>query len=136
MAGVLESRIGVLIALVLVMSLSFAASELGGEVVTLTTTDAEGDSHETSLWIVEDEGSLWLRASNPGSGWLKRITAKPDVELSRGGESTRYRAEIVRGRSDRINEKMAEAYGWADSVIGVMRDSSSTMAIRLVPLSP
>ena len=59
--------IGVLIALALVFVLSFAASELGGEVVTLTTLDAEGARHETSLWIVEDDGSLWLRAGNsPG----------------------------------------------------------------------
>ena len=130
-----KTVIAVLIALVLGMSLMFAASELGGEVVTLTTRDAEGMPYETSLWIVEDEGSLWLRAGDPKARWLKRIGASPEVELSRGEESSRYRAEIVPGRSDRINRKMAEAYGWADRLIGGMRDDSSTMAIRLVPLA-
>jgi hypothetical protein len=112
----------------------FAASELGGEVVTLTTFDAEGASHETSLWIVEDDGSQWLRAGSPGSAWLARIRDNPKVELARDGAAKTYRAEIVVDRRDRINRMMAEAYGWADSVVGAMRESELTLAVRLVPV--
>jgi hypothetical protein len=124
--------IGVLVALALVFALMFAARELGGEVVTLTTLDGDGTRHETSLWIVEDDGSLWLRAGNSGSSWLTRLTLEPRVEVSRAGETASYRAEIVPERSQRIDEKMADDYGWADSLIGGMRDSGGTTAIRLV----
>ena len=50
--------IGVVVALGLVMGLMFAASELGGEVVRLVTRDTDGTLHETSLWVVEDEGAF------------------------------------------------------------------------------
>ena len=125
--------IGVLVALGLVMGLMFAASELGGEVVTLVTSDTDGTLHETSLWIVEDEGALWLRAGNPDSSWLKRIRKTPAVTLTRAGKTVRYRAEVVLGRNGRINQLMADGYGWADRVIGGMRDAAETVAIRLVP---
>lgn len=128
--------VGVLLALGLAFGLMFAASELGGEVVTLTTRGPDGAQYETSLWIVEDEGSLWLRAGNPESAWLKRLAEAPLVELRRGAEAVEYRAEIVRGRAERINQKMAEAYGWADRAIGGMRDEGMVTAVRLVPVQP
>ena len=33
-----------------------AASEMGGEVVTLTTNDAQGAERTTSLWVVDHGG--------------------------------------------------------------------------------
>lgn len=129
-----KTGIGVLLALAAVVALMTAASELGGEVVTVATRDAEGTTFETSLWIIEDEGSLWLRAGNPDSTWLKRIRLDPGVEVTRGDQTVAYRAEVVSGRSGRVNQRMAEEYGWADRVIGLMRDSESTRAIRLVPV--
>jgi hypothetical protein len=127
-----KTGIGVLVALALVFGARFAASELGGEVVTLTTFDSEGEPYETSLWIVHDDGSLWLRAGNPGSSWLARIRLDPKVEVTRAGETVAYRAEIVLDRRDRINRKMADAYGWADTLIGAMRESESTQPVRLI----
>jgi acyl transferase domain-containing protein len=106
----------------------------GNTLTTLATRNAEGTTFETSLWIIEDEGSLWLRAGNPDSSWLKRIRATPQVEVTRGDETVVYLAEVVSGRSGRVNQRMAEEYGWADQVIALMRDSESTRAIRLVPV--
>ena len=43
----------------------FAVSMIGaetGEVVVLHTIDADGASHTTRLWIVDDAGEAWLRA--------------------------------------------------------------------------
>ena len=127
-----KTGIGVLIALALAFGAMLAASELGGEVVTLTTFDSEGKTYETPLWIVQDDGSLWLRAGNPNSNWLERIRLDPKVEVTRDGETVAYRADIVLERRDRINRKMADVYGWADTLIGTMRESESTQPVRLI----
>jgi hypothetical protein len=111
----------------------YAASNLGGEVVTLVTRDADGREFETPLWIVEDDGSLWLRAGDPESRWLERLRGQPRVELVRDGERLPYRAFPEPDLSPRINRLMAEDYGWADSLLDLMRDPEQTTAIRLEP---
>jgi hypothetical protein len=112
------------------------ASEYGGEVVVLTTTDAEGVDHRTSLWIVEDEGRQWLRAGDSESGWYQRLRANPEVRLERGGQAGTYRAFPDPTRTQRINFLMARDYGVADRLIGLLRDDAKTMAIRLEPIEP
>ena len=52
-----------------------------GEVVTLHTSDANGDLQQTQLWIVDIEGQRYLRAVDPDSEWLSRLRADPNVEL-------------------------------------------------------
>ena len=123
-----------LIAVVLVGGL-MAASELGGEVVTLVTVDHEGRRYETSLWIVEDEDDLWLRAGMPSNTWYRRIQQHPEVTVIReDGSELRYRAEPAPDRTARINKRMAEDYGIADRLIGMFRDSDESVAIRLDPI--
>ncbi len=110
------------------------ASDFGGEVVTLTTTGKGGSRHDTKVWIVEDHNQLWIRAGQPASAWLLRLQAEPRVTMTRNGESADYRAVVVPKQQERINRLMAEDYGWADTVISVMRDSGETTAIRLDPV--
>jgi hypothetical protein len=112
------------------------ASEYGGEVVVLTTTDAEGVDHRTSLWIVEDEGRQWLRAGNSESGWYQRLRGNPEVRLERAGQLGTYRAFPDPTRTQRINFLMARDYGVADRLIGLLRDDARSMAVRLEPVDP
>jgi hypothetical protein len=111
----------------------FAASELGGEVVELTTYDPEGRSYPTSVWIVEDHEQLWLRAGDSGSAWFLRLEQTPEVEVERDGVRRAYTAVPMPRQRDRINPEFAEKYGWADRLIGTMRDDSATTPIRLDP---
>jgi hypothetical protein len=111
-----------------------AAGDLGGEVVKLTTSGDGGRAFETSLWIVEDHGQLWLRAGQPESAWFLRLQQDPMVRMSRDGKSQQYRAVVVEKQRARINRLMAEQYGWADQLIGLVRDSDTTSAIRLDPV--
>ncbi len=127
---------GVVLALLLFVALILAASELGGEVVKIYTTDGEGMRHETPVWLVEDAGSLWLRAGQPGVAWLLRIQDNPDLELERAGTALPYRAVLVPGKRDRINQLMAEKYGWAESLISLIHDEGAIVPIRLHPLEP
>jgi hypothetical protein len=112
------------------------ASEYGGEVVDLTTTDAEGVDHHTSLWIVEDQGSQWLRAGSIDSAWYVRLRDNPEVRLHRGGQDGTYRAFPAPQHTDRINLLMARDYGYADQLVGLFRDDTKSMAVRLDPIEP
>lgn len=122
----------------LVLALAFvaliaAASHFGGELVTLRSADSMGVETETTLWVVDDAGAIWLRSGNPNTGWLERIESRPEVQLERDGEWHDYRATPVPGGTERINALMAEKYGWADMVIGLIRDSSNAVPVRLDP---
>ena len=123
--------VGALLALILlVFVLQIAASE-SGEVVVLRTQDANDAAHETRLWVVEHEGRPWLRAGNPGTGWLVRLQARPEVEIVRGGETLRVRAVPVPDARDRINALMNEKYGLADSYVCLFFRRPSKIPVRL-----
>jgi len=122
----------------LVLAIAFVAllgiaSRFGGELVTLRTGDEMNVQTDTTLWVVDDAGAIWLRSGNPSTGWLQRLEARPEVELERNGEWHDYRATPVPGGTERINTLMAEKYGWADTVIGLVRDSSNAIPVRLDP---
>jgi len=112
------------------------ASDYGGEVVRLTTTDAEGVDHHTSLWIVEDRGKQYLRAGSIESAWYQRLRDNPEVRLSRGGKEGTYRAFPDPQQTGRINLLMARDYGYADKLIALMRDDALSLAVRLEPIDP
>jgi hypothetical protein len=125
----------VLVALpLLLVAVVMAASEFGGELITLHTRDLDGVEHTTSLWIIEGEGHAWLRAGDPGSGWLQRLGASPEVLIERGGKSTRFRAVPMPERIDFVNEAMARKYGFANALIDFTLDASDAIAVRLDPI--
>jgi len=109
----------------------FAASELGGEVVTLTTADERGVEYQTSLWVVDHRGQAWLRAGSTDAGWYQRLREDPQVRLERNGEVEKYEAVPVPDQTQRINELMAAKYGWADRIVGLVGDEKASMAVRL-----
>ena len=115
--------------------LIFAASELGGEGVTLHTVDGSGGEHTTSLWVVELDGAQYLRGGDGASGWVQRLRENPEVRVERGGEVAPYRAVIEPGRVREIDALMAEKYGAADAIIDVIRDPAQSVAVRLEPIA-
>jgi hypothetical protein len=112
----------------------FAASELGGEVIKLRTFKENGLASETSLWIVEDHGSLYIRAGMPDSKWLARIEDADRVQVVRNGAEKDYRPVIITRLQDRVNRLMAEKYGWAEKLMGLTRSIEQTIPIRLDPI--
>ncbi|MFI5314105.1 MAG: nitroreductase/quinone reductase family protein [Myxococcota bacterium] len=113
----------------------FAASEFGGEVVTLRTREGSAE-RRTHLWVVDDAGFAWLRAGEPSSGWLARIDANPDVTVERGGVTTHFHAVPVRDPAvrDRIHALMREKYPLADRFISAMRDPNGSVPVKLEPV--
>jgi len=126
-----------LVALPILFGLAvLAASELGGEVVTLYTRDEAGRESRTSLWVVDYGGYPYLRAGDRDAGWCERLRRVPDVRVERGGETLRYRAVPAPEQTPTVDALMAERYGLADRLVGLMRDPGASMAIRLEPASP
>ncbi|HTO06783.1 MAG TPA: nitroreductase/quinone reductase family protein [Myxococcota bacterium] len=119
------------------VGLIFAASEFGGEGVVLHTHDGSAD-RTTHLWVVDDGGFAWLRAGVPGTGWLKRIEANPDVTVERGGQTFHFRAVPIHEPAirDRIHELMRQKYAWADKFVSMLRDPKGSVPVRLEPVAP
>jgi hypothetical protein len=86
------------------------------EVAVLRTFYADGQGHDTKLWVVDHEGRLWLRGGRHHLGWLDRIRHNPRVELTRDGITEEYVAVIEEEPETKraINQAMAEKYGWID----------------------
>ena len=125
----------VLVALVLAFGLFYVALGESGEVVVLETSDTEG-THETRLWVVDDDGAAWLRTGDPRSPWLARLRARPEVAVTRGGERREYRARVVDDAAtrERINALTLEKYGWRESSLRAMgMGPEGTTPVRLEP---
>lgn len=115
----------------------FALSELGGEVVTVRSTRADGSLKDTRLWVVDDGGETWLRAGVPTEPWLEHIGHHPRIQLVRGGTTKAFVAMAVRTDQarDRVHALMAAKYGTADKIISLIRDPEGSVAVRLQDLA-
>jgi hypothetical protein len=114
-----------------------AASE-SGEVVTLTTRDAEGLPYDTRLWVVDHEGAQWLRTGDPDKYWYQRLLDQPIVVLERGGTTRRYVAVPVRepARAAPVQAAFADKYGTADWIVALSGDADDRVLVRLDPAPP
>ena len=123
--------LGGLLALAVVVFVSQMVASETGEVVVLTTSGPEGKSMETRLWVVDLEGSQYLRASE-GSGWYGRLLAEPAVELGRGENSGSYTAVPSPDLRDTVNDLMLEKYGWRDVYVSwLVGDRDDAIPIRM-----
>lgn len=112
-----------------------------GEVATLTTHAADGETFETQVWVVDgaalshEEGVVFLRSYRSDAAWLKRLVASSAVELERDDWSLPYRAEPVADAAlrERLNEAMSAKYGLADRLLAPIFDPAAAVPVRLVP---
>jgi len=123
---------GLLAALVVLVS-AFGLDE--GEVVTLQTSNAAGASYDTSVWVIEDAGSLYLRAGRGDATWLARLRERPEIRIERHGERLAFLAVPLDDPAarERVNAAMAAKYGAADRILGRFVDLSRSVPIRLDP---
>lgn len=120
-----------LAALVLFTAVTLIALE-GSEVVVLRTYDAAGGGHDTRTWAADQLGAIWIEAANPDRVFLQRVRAQPRVALLRGGEWRRCTAELAGASGHaRIRRLLGKKYGWRDRWIGLLVDTSRSVAVRL-----
>ena len=129
--------------LILILGVLFASVAVGsmwideGEVVQLTTFDARDHEHETDLWIVEVDGARYVRADLPGADWLERLRARPEAELRHNGSEESVRATPVDDPAVRVavEQAMASKYGLVDRLVGVIRNESKAITVRIEPIA-
>lgn len=124
---------GLLAAAVLFGAVTLVALE-GKEVVIVRTVDATGQTHDTRTWIAEDQGTIWIEAATPDRPFAQNIVRSAQAEIIRAGAVRRYDASIVPNPDGhaRIRALLAQKYGWADCWIGLLQDTSGSVAVRFI----
>jgi hypothetical protein len=132
----MKAAVGALLA----AALAFGAVTLyaleGHEVVVLRTHAPGGSMRETRTWVADDGGAIWIEAASPERPFLQHLLANPEVEVERNGAVRRYRAVPLPNPAGhlRIRALLAEKYGWADWWVGLLTDTSASVAVRLEPI--
>lgn len=92
------------------------------EVAVLRTSDASGAVRETKLWVVDLDGTAWVRVARPERSWFQRLRERPDVELLRHGVALPYRAREIEDPEmrARVDAAFREKYGFVDWWYGVL----------------
>jgi hypothetical protein len=110
------------------------ALESGG-VAVIETRTPDGGVRSTHVWYTEPDGELWLEAGTPENAWFRDAQQHPALTFTAGGRSARYIARSVDGASGhaRIRSLMREKYGLRDRWVGLVVDTSRSVAVRLVP---
>jgi hypothetical protein len=111
------------------------ALESGGVAVVGTRTP-EGDVRSTHVWYAEPDGELWLEAGTPENPWFRDIQVSPELDFTSEGRSRRYTAHPIEGSSGhrRIRALLLEKYGFRDRWVGLLVDTSGSVAVRLEPI--
>jgi hypothetical protein len=118
-----------------VLVLAWSALRVGArDVGVLRTFDVQGKDLYTTLWVVDDAGFVWIRATRPDRNWLSHLQQNPNVQLRRSGRQRTYHAMVfdkdeVRAHVDR---RFREKYGLADRW-REWREGNDTIPIRLEP---
>jgi hypothetical protein len=130
-------RIALALALLLVLVAvgTYVAGEQT-EVAVLRTFDADGTAHATKLWVVDLDGTPWVRVANPRRSWFQRLREYPDVDLVRGGVGVRVRAVVISDPTAqaRVDAAFADKYGAVDRWYGLLL-RRNPVAVRLDPVA-
>ena len=104
--------------------LIFAASEFGGEVVTLLRPSADGDVDEVRIWFTEAGSDAFIEHGTDGDWWLERVKSGGPLSLMRAGLKVDYFAVSAPDLHARYHELRREKYGIADQIIEQLSFSS------------
>jgi hypothetical protein len=114
--------------------LTWWALESSG-VAVLETQRPDGSTRSTHVWHVTHNGMIWLEAGTPENAWFQDVEGSPGVVLRLEGRSAEYLAERVRESSGHatIRTLLREKYGFRDWWVGLLFDTSRSVAVRLIP---
>ena len=113
---------------------SWWALESGG-VAVIETRTPEGTVRQTHVWYAEPNGELWLEAGTPENPWFQDVQRNPALTFTAEGCSARYVARPVDDPSGhtRIRVLIGDKYGFRDRWVGLLVDTSRSVAVQLLP---
>lgn len=128
----------ILLVLVLLVGVLGGAQQYAaesGEVVVMTAAEQPSEPVSTRLWVVDYDGSAWLRAGSADAGWYQRLLVAETVTVERGGVVGTFVATPEHSSRAVIDQAMRAKYGWADRFISALFGGRENgVAIRLSPL--
>ena len=75
-----------------------------GSTIIITTFDGDGTSHDRVVSRLESDGQLYVAANHWPRAWYNRALEDPEVQVTRDGEKSDYRAVPVTGTEhDRVD---------------------------------
>ena len=132
--------------LVLRLSAWLAAASLGlagftfwaleaSDVAVLATQRPDGRTRETHVWWAAYADAIWVEAATPERAWLAEALASDGVELMRDGHGERFRVESAPGPKahTRVRTLLRQKYGLRDAWVGLLQDTSRSVAVLLHP---
>ncbi len=110
------------------------ALESGG-VAVIETRTPEGTVRSTPVWYTEPDEELWLEAGTPENAWFQDVQQNQVVTFRANGRSARYVARPVDHPSGhtRIRTLIRDKYGFRDRWVGLIVDTSRSVAVQLFP---
>lgn len=104
------------------------------EVAVLTTRTADGAARTTRVWVARHEGAFWIEAATPKRAWYVDLLGDPRVRLEIGGRAIEARALPEPGEDGHreIRRLLREKYGWADAWVGLLQDTTRSVAVRVI----
>ena len=125
--------VGILLTLVLAIGIIQTLASERVELVELHTTDEEGEEHTTRLWIVDTDGSAYLRGDDR-AGWVNRLKSNNSFRVTRNEVTSSFTFASRPDQVETINTLMREKYTWGDEFIEWMLGGrQDTLAIELKP---
>lgn len=88
---------------------AFQPENIGGTTIVITTTGADGESHDRVLSPIDDNGQLVVAANHWPRAWYRRALENPEVRVTRDGETADYRAVPV---SELERERLLDESGF------------------------
>jgi hypothetical protein len=88
---------------------AFQPENIGGPTIVISTTDADGASHERVVSPIDDNGQLFVAANHWPRAWYHRALENPSVRVTRDGETNDYRAVPV---SEQERERLLDESGF------------------------
>lgn len=110
----------------------------GRDVAVLHTRAPDGSERTTRVWVAEADGALWIEAATPERPWYRDLQAQSELTLQWRGRSERRRAVPEPGAAGhrRVRAWLRAKYGWADAWVGLLQDTSRSIAVRLERAEP
>jgi hypothetical protein len=102
------------------------------EEVKVLSTDEDGDTRETTVWLAVVDGQGYIRTG--GTTWGDNVVRDPEIALRIEGREIPLRAVFIEDEAlrARVEETFREKYGWSDGLISWIRGTHPKI-MRLDP---
>jgi hypothetical protein len=100
--------------------------------IEIVTSDEDGSSRETKIWLAVVDGQGYARTGD--TRWGDNIARNPEVTLRIEGVEYPLRVELIEDEAlrERVVQAFRDKYGWSDKLVSIFR-SGRPKIMHLLP---